>query len=60
MLFMAAVRRIQLLIDSDELKQLCALARRRRTSVAELIRCAVRESYLKAQVRAVQYTSARL
>lgn len=35
-------------MDPDEFKQLRALARRRKTSVAELIRCAVRESYLKA------------
>jgi hypothetical protein len=44
---MAATRRIQLLMDGDELSQLRPLARRRKTSVAELIRCAVRESYLK-------------
>jgi hypothetical protein len=35
-------------MDPDEFKQLRALARRRKTSVAELIRTAVRESYLKA------------
>ena len=44
---MAATRRTQLLMDPDEFRQLRALARRRKTSVAELIRCAVRESYLK-------------
>ena len=45
---MPATRRTQLLMNPDEFKQLRALARRRKTSVAELIRCAVRESYLKA------------
>ncbi len=45
---MAATRRTQLLMDPDEFRQLRLLARRRRTSVAELIRCAVREYYLKA------------
>jgi len=44
---MAATRRTQLLMDPEEFKQLRALARRRKTSVAELIRCAVRVSYLK-------------
>jgi len=45
---MAATRRTQLLMNPDEFKRLRALARRRKTSVAELIRCAVRESYVKA------------
>ena len=45
---MATTRRTQLLMDPDEFKQLRALARRRKTSVAELIRFAVRESYLQA------------
>jgi hypothetical protein len=45
---MAATRRTQLLMDLDELKQLRALARRRKTSVAELMRSAVRQCYLKA------------
>ena len=45
---MAANRRIQPLMDPDEFKQLRALAGRGKTSVAELIRCAPRESYLKA------------
>ena len=45
---MATTRRTQLLMNPDEFKQLRALARRRKTSVAELIRCAVRVSYLKA------------
>jgi hypothetical protein len=44
---MAAARRTQLLMGPEEFKQLRALARRRKTSVAELIRCAVRESYLQ-------------
>jgi hypothetical protein len=35
-------------MDPDEFRQLRALAKRRKTSVAELIRCAVRESYLRA------------
>lgn len=45
---MAATRRTQLLMDPDEFKRLRAIARRRKTSVAELIRTAVRESYLKS------------
>jgi hypothetical protein len=45
---MAATRRTQLLMDPDEFRQLRALARRRKTSVAELIRGAVRECYLEA------------
>jgi hypothetical protein len=44
---MAATRRTQLLMDHDEFKRLRAIARRRKTSVAELIRSAVRESYLQ-------------
>jgi len=40
-------RRTQLLMDPDEFRQLGALARRKKTSVAELIRCAVRDVYLK-------------
>jgi hypothetical protein len=35
-------------MDPNEFRQLRALARRRKTSVAELIRSALRESYLKA------------
>ena len=45
---LVATRPTQFLMDPDEFKQLRALARRRKTSVAELIRCAVRESYLQA------------
>jgi hypothetical protein len=44
---MAATRRTQILMDPEEFKQLRALARRRKTSVAELIRSAVRQSYLR-------------
>ena len=47
---MAATRRTQLLMNPDEFKQLRALARRRKTSVAELIRRAVRQSYLQRPV----------
>jgi len=43
---MAATRRTQLLMDPEEFRRLEALARQRRTSVAELIRWAVRETYL--------------
>ena len=45
---MAATRRTQLLMDPDEFRQLRALARRKKTSVAELIRTAVRTVYLTA------------
>ncbi len=45
---MAATRRTQLLMDPGEFRKLRALARRKKTSVAELIRCAVRATYLKA------------
>ena len=34
-------------MDPDEFRELRKLARRRNTSVAELTRCAVRETYLK-------------
>ena len=47
---MAATRRTQLLMDPDEFRKLQALARRRKTSVAELIRRAVRASYLQSPV----------
>ncbi len=43
---MPATRRTQLLMDPEEFRQLRALARRKRTSVAQLIRVAVRETYL--------------
>jgi len=43
---MAATRRTQLLMDPGEYRQLRAVARKQRISVAELIRSAVRQSYL--------------
>jgi uncharacterized protein YhdP len=43
---MAATRRTQLLMDPEEFRRLQAVARRRKTSVAHLIRSAVREAYL--------------
>jgi hypothetical protein len=45
---MAAGRRFEFLMDTDQYAQLRALARRRKTSVAELIRGAVREFYFKS------------
>jgi hypothetical protein len=45
---MAATRRTEVLMNPDEFGQLRVLARRRKTSVAALIRCAVRQCYLKA------------
>ncbi len=46
---MAATRRTQLLMDPEEFRQLRTLARRMDTSVAELIRTAVRANYLRPQ-----------
>jgi hypothetical protein len=43
---MPATRRTQILMDPEEFRRLRALARRRKTSVADLIRTAVREKYL--------------
>jgi hypothetical protein len=43
---MGGKRRIQLLMNPDELRRLRTLARRKQTSVAELIRTAVRTVYL--------------
>lgn len=43
---MPATRRTQLLMEPAEFRKLQAAARRRRTSVAELIRSAVRDTYL--------------
>jgi hypothetical protein len=43
---MPVTRRTQLLMEPDEFRRLRALARRNKTSVAELIRTAVREKYL--------------
>ncbi len=44
---MPTTRRTQLLMDPEEFRQLRALARRNHTSVAELIRTAVRATYLR-------------
>ncbi len=46
---MAATRRTQLLMDPEEFRRLRALARKKNTSVAELIRTAVRGAYLHPQ-----------
>ncbi len=46
---MPSTRRTQLLMDPEEFRHLKAIARRRKTSVAELIRSAVREAYLVKQ-----------
>ena len=43
---MPATRRTQLLMDPDEFRRLRTLARQKKTSVAELIRDAVRATYL--------------
>ncbi len=45
---MPPTRRTQLLMDPEEFRRLRALARRKKTSVAELIRAAVRRAYLQA------------
>lgn len=47
---MPATRRTQLLMDPKEFRRLRAIARKQKTSVAELIRSAVREVYLKPQL----------
>lgn len=46
---MAATRRTQLLMEPEEFRRLKAVARRRKTSVAALIRSAVREAYLQPE-----------
>jgi hypothetical protein len=46
---MAVTRRTQILMDPDEFRRLRVLAERRKSSVAELIRAAVREAYLAPQ-----------
>jgi hypothetical protein len=46
---MAITRRTQILMDPDEFRRLRALAERRKSSVGELIRAAVREAYLAPQ-----------
>jgi hypothetical protein len=43
---MPATRRTQILMDPDEFRRLRAVARQRKTSVAQLIREAVRAAYL--------------
>jgi hypothetical protein len=43
---MPVTRRTQILMDPDEFRRLRALAERRKSSVAELIRAAVLEAYL--------------
>ncbi|MBZ5543407.1 MAG: ribbon-helix-helix protein, CopG family [Acidobacteriia bacterium] len=46
---MRATRRTQLLMDPDEYRRLRELARGKKTSVGELIRTAVRATYLEPQ-----------
>jgi hypothetical protein len=46
---MPVTRRTQILMDPDEFRRLRALAERRKSSVGELIRAAVREAYLAPQ-----------
>ncbi len=46
---MAHTRRAQILMEPEEYQQLEAVARRQGTSVAELVRTAVRERYLSQQ-----------
>lgn len=46
---MRATRRTQLLMDPNEFRRLKAEARRRKTSLGELIRSALREAYLTPQ-----------
>ena len=45
---MGATRRTQLLMEPEDYRRLQAEARRRKTSVAELIRSAVRDAYLSS------------
>lgn len=47
---MSATRRTQLLMEPAEFRRLRALAKERKTSVAALIRSAVRETYLSPTV----------
>ena len=46
---MGATRRTQLLMNPEEYRRLRELARRKKTSVGELIRTAVRATYLEPQ-----------
>ena len=48
---MATTRRTQLLMEPEEFKRLQRLARRRKTSVADLIRSAVRQAYLAPRLQ---------
>ena len=45
---MAQTRRAQVLMEPDEYERLSRLARKRRVSVAALVRAAVREKYFSA------------
>ena len=45
---MGATRRTQLLMEPEDFRRLQAEARQRKTSVAELIRSAVRDAYLSS------------
>jgi hypothetical protein len=47
---MGATRRTQFLMEPEEFRRLKAEARRRRTSVGELIRAAVRKAYFSEEV----------
>lgn len=44
---MARTRRTQILMEPDEFRRLRALARQRKTSIAQLVRQAVRQVYLE-------------
>jgi len=46
---MAPTRRAQILMEPEEFRRLQSLARKRKTSVANLIRAAIRETYLAPQ-----------
>jgi len=46
---MAPKRRVQILMEPDEYRRLQSLARKRKTSVARLIRSAIRETYRAPQ-----------
>ena len=46
---MAPTRRAQILMEPEEFRRLQSIARKRKTSVANLIRSAVRETYLAPQ-----------
>lgn len=46
---MPVTRRTQLLIDPEDYRRLRSLARRRKVSIAELVRKAIRTAYLQPQ-----------